>query len=663
MSEGNEANRVGALDLLRALAVVAVLLYHADTALTGGLLGVSVFFTLSGFLIGSQLWREQARTGTLDLARFWSRRVRRLLPASLLTVAAIVVAWPLFGYRLSGAEVLSSLAPVRNWVLLDEHAAYGASPSPTTHFWSLAIEEQVYLALPLVLLALGRLRRPRVGGAIVAVLALASLGWGAALAAGGRIDRAYFGTDARLGEVLAGVALAIWLAARPLRRWSVTGGSVVGGASLIGLGVLFLTVEWPSAAVSTFAIPATVVLTVLACAAATLPGSVLDRLGRRRPTRLVADHAYELYLVHVPAFALISEYRTGLSGAGLLTVRLAATVLLAGALHQIVEPIRHRRLLSTPTGFGWVAASMVVITAGVVLLRPPETSSSLTTAAASDLPPTAAPGPVRSEVAPSTTVAVDTAAQSDAPIRSTGTIGPPVEQIAGPLTDLPGRPPLTEPTVADPAAATTTTQPAADTVWLLGDSTLRELDDPTMTAPDLHGRLTEAGWNVVALIGIRAQATCGERPFDNADDDLPPFVLAPAREVIAEWYALTPAQTVVIQLGSNDLTQFRFTDDELRDCLTATVEALPSTTAIHWVLPSFGPWCWCAVDQAHADSARFAGVLDEIAAGHPNLSLVADVLAGSDIDQRATRTEDGIHGTEAGRALRVASLVGALGTP
>ena len=158
-----------ALDGLRAIAVLAVMLYHGGVALTGGgFLGVDIFFVLSGFLITTLLLLEFEGTGRLDLPAFWGRRARRLLPA-LFVVLVVVLVYAAF---LSGqaadsirADVLAALFYVSNWWFIASGNSYFEQfqdPSPLTHTWSLAIEEQWYLLLPLALvLLLPRVRSRR----------------------------------------------------------------------------------------------------------------------------------------------------------------------------------------------------------------------------------------------------------------------------------------------------------------------------------------------------------------------------------------------------------------------------------------------------------------------------------------------------------------------
>ncbi len=155
---------------LRAFAVLAVVTYHLWPArLPGGFVGVDVFFVVSGFLITGHLLRELVATGRIALGSFWARRAKRLLPGAFLTAAATGVAvlvWvPSSLWSQYGRELVAATVYVQNWLLAADSVDYlaqGNQPSPYQHFWSLSVEEQFYIALPLALLgALWAVRRVR----------------------------------------------------------------------------------------------------------------------------------------------------------------------------------------------------------------------------------------------------------------------------------------------------------------------------------------------------------------------------------------------------------------------------------------------------------------------------------------------------------------------
>ena len=203
---------------LRAVAVVLVLLYHAELgAMSGGYIGVDVFFVLSGFLITSLLMRELATTGTVSLMGFWARRARRLLPASGLVVVATLVAGRLMLDGLSQGDLARDalaacafVANVRFFNVGTDYLAEGQATSPLLHFWSLAVEEQYYLLWPglmLLLVRYGRLARR----SLIAVLGLM---WVASLAlcVQSTADEpmwAFFMLPARAWELLSGALIAV----------------------------------------------------------------------------------------------------------------------------------------------------------------------------------------------------------------------------------------------------------------------------------------------------------------------------------------------------------------------------------------------------------------------------------------------------------------------
>src|SRR5262245_51388067 len=219
---------VPALDGLRGIAVAAVVVFHLGH-LRGGFLGVDLFFVLSGFLITSLLLGGRRGGGDgrgVDLKLFWSRRARRLLPALFLLLAGVAVliatATPAGRRPAFRGDALATLGYVANWHAMGHQTSYWdmfSQPSPLDHMWSLAIEEQFYLVWPLVvggLLLLAR-RRSTGGHRAVAGVALAgalasfavlALTWSAT-----STNRAYYGTDARVGPTLLGAALAaVWIA-------------------------------------------------------------------------------------------------------------------------------------------------------------------------------------------------------------------------------------------------------------------------------------------------------------------------------------------------------------------------------------------------------------------------------------------------------------------
>ena len=183
--------RIGGLDGLRAVAVALVLVYHlVPGVLPGGMVGVDAFFVISGFLITSLLVVERRRTGAIDLKRFWTRRLRRIVPALVAAVAAVVALAACVGGDVLVAvrrQVLGSILLVYNWVEIAGGTSYFDQTQPLllTNVWSLAVEEQFYLVWPLVIIAFlsrgASRRRTRLGAILALGLAAVSAAWALSL--------------------------------------------------------------------------------------------------------------------------------------------------------------------------------------------------------------------------------------------------------------------------------------------------------------------------------------------------------------------------------------------------------------------------------------------------------------------------------------------------
>jgi peptidoglycan/LPS O-acetylase OafA/YrhL len=349
------------LDGLRALAVAAVVAYHLDLGWAqGGLLGVGVFFTLSGYLITDLLLGQQENTGGLQLADFWLRRARRLLPA-LFVMLAVVVAWVTLLDRsllpaVRGA-VGASMVYVTNWWLIAQHSSYFAQfgpPSPVGHLWSLAVEEQFYLIWPWLLLIGLRWRR-RGPGADVR-LAAASLVLAAASAVtmallyqpGYDPTRVYDGTDTRAFALLVGSALAFVWPSRHLRVRVANGARwVLEGAGTAGLAV-FAVLVWRTSEYSPFLYRGGMVLlsfgTALMVAAAASPASSFGRILGWRPLRWLGIRSYGIYLWHFPIIVLTTPAGGGDTPSRRVLQLVAIIGCAALSWRYVEEPIRHGAL-------------------------------------------------------------------------------------------------------------------------------------------------------------------------------------------------------------------------------------------------------------------------------------------------------------------------------
>jgi peptidoglycan/LPS O-acetylase OafA/YrhL len=353
------------LDGLRAIAVLGVIAYHLDLGFApGGLLGVSVFFTLSGYLITDLLLSPLSAGGRVSLGGFWLGRARRLLPA-LFLMLVIVTAWvTLFGpaqppqFR---EAVAAAALYVNNWQQIFQDVSYFAqfdAPSPLNHLWSLSVEEQFYIVWPLLLLlgaaVFRELRvpsdiRPRLAAAAL-LLALASA-IAMAIVYRPSLDpsRVYYGTDTRAEELLIGAALAmVW----PSRRLGVgvspSARNLLDGAGIVGL-VVIAVMFWRTNEFSSFLYHGGFLLlsvaTALVVAALAHPATRLGRVIGWEPLRWIGVRSYGVYLWTFPIIVLTTpagEHGTDLVR-DLLQV-IAIITVAALSWHFVEEPIRHGAL-------------------------------------------------------------------------------------------------------------------------------------------------------------------------------------------------------------------------------------------------------------------------------------------------------------------------------
>jgi peptidoglycan/LPS O-acetylase OafA/YrhL len=363
-----------AIDGLRALAVSAVLVYHAEIGfLGGGFIGVDVFFVISGYLITSLLLAERSATGHARILSFWGRRARRLLPALLALIAGTllytVVFLPDEVSSLRG-DTLASLGYVSNWYLIFQDQSYFETfgrPSLLRHLWSLAVEEQFYLCFPLIFaLVLGRLRA-RYAIPIVFTGALASAALMAALYEPGvDASRVYYGTDTHIAGILVGSAVAFaWrpgrLPARVTRANSHLA-DAVGLAALAGLVVISVVATESGAFLYRGGFLAVAVAASLLIAAAVHPGATLiSHVLARRPLVWLGTRSYSVYLWHWPVFMLTRPGQdVSMDGAELFALRVLITLAVAELSFRLVEaPVRTGSLRRVWLSIGRVARARV----------------------------------------------------------------------------------------------------------------------------------------------------------------------------------------------------------------------------------------------------------------------------------------------------------------
>jgi peptidoglycan/LPS O-acetylase OafA/YrhL len=377
-----------AIDGLRALAVAAVLLFHAGH-LSGGFLGVDTFFVISGFLITRLLLREVETTGSVALGAFWARRARRLLPALALMICVLTV-WNLrYGTppeRLTlRHDTLWSLSFLMNWhEVFSAHDYWSsfAEKSPLTHLWSLAVEEQFYVVWPLVALAVVRwARRPqRAMFAICASGTVASFVLMTALYDPNASTRVYEGTDTRIGAMMIGAMCATSTVRNAMaqafskqsRRSTTAAGFGLASATAVVLW-LYVTAHGTDSMLFRggffiFAAAVGLLLGALTVDPLTLRSPVrttITNVLSLRPLRAVGRLSYGLYLWHWPIFVVLNPVRTGLGDWALVAVRLSVTAVVSVLSYRFIERPVREGLQRRPT---WVSAPATGLAVGLAAL-------------------------------------------------------------------------------------------------------------------------------------------------------------------------------------------------------------------------------------------------------------------------------------------------------
>ena len=497
------------LDGLRAIAVLAVIVYHANAAwLPGGFLGVEVFFVISGYLITLLLVAEHERTDAVSLRDFWSRRARRLLPA-LFVMMGLLVVWSAFFERdalgaLRG-DVIAGALYGSNWFQVWIGAGYTAVNdfAPLRHLWSLAVEEQFYVVWPVVMLIIlraGRDRLPRVamwfvgvafviGVAIALLMPSGPIGtcvetpdayWSIGERCVSKVDALYLSTPTRATGLLLGAALAlVWRPFALLRGPMRNKGKSLDPLAIIGLAGLAL-LAWNTKILKLkgeeglHADPLlfrgglflTGILTVMVIAAVAHQRAFSGRVLGNPVLRVIGERSYGLYLYHWPVFqALRHEAGVALQlhefvGAMLVTVAITEI-----SYRYVELPIRERRfresmgsLLRSGPGALRRRGTFGVLTATIVAVP----AFSVVSLAAAELKPNA----VQASLNEAEGVVIDVLDEVSAPVTGTPTIPVP-DTTSGPSTGSTDVPATTSTTT------TTVFVPPFYEVFALGDSVMK----------------------------------------------------------------------------------------------------------------------------------------------------------------------------------------------
>jgi peptidoglycan/LPS O-acetylase OafA/YrhL len=619
------------LDGLRALAVLAVIAYHLGLGWApGGLLGVGVFFTLSGYLITDLLLGQHETTGRLQLADFWLRRARRLLPA-LFVMLAVVAAWVTLLDRdqlpaIRGA-VAASAAYVGNWWLIAQHSSYFAQfapPMPLGHLWSLAVEEQFYLIWPWLLLlglrwARGRPRaRTRLAGATLLLAVLSAVLMALLYRPGYDPTRIYDGTDTRAFAVLIGAALAFVWPSRHLgsdvteaARW------ILDGIGLTGLAIIGVLI-WRTSEYSPFLYRGGMVLlsagTALAVGAAASPASRLGVLLGIRPLRWIGVRSYGIYLWHYPIIVLTSP-ANGRDSLARGTLQVAAAFVVAALSWRFIEePVRHGaigRWLAQARSAGW---------------RP------------------GAAGP-RTRL----TVVASVGVVALASCGLAGVVRAPASQAAGtPPTPSPAAarmPRPSAPASPSPAATGGRARTACRAVVHIGDSTSDGLISPDYL-PNPRRRIG-AQYARVGVIRFIPEISGGTSIVETSSGQ--PNTYAVAQQLIRDGYR----GCWVLALGTNDTADVAIGSVVSRPARIRQMMSVIGSQPVMWVnvksLLATGPY-------SEADMLAWNAALTRACARYPNMR----VYDWASVVKNSWFISDGIHFTSHGYAVRAHRIARAL---
>jgi len=647
------------LDGMRALAVVAVMLYHTNNGwVPGGFIGVEVFFVISGYLITLLLIGEHERSGRIDLKQFWLRRARRLLPALYLTLAVLMIYCSLFEREQLGnlrGDVIAGLTYVSNWYQIWVGQGYTSQLDfvPLRHLWSLAVEEQFYLVWPLVMVALIRLGRRRLpsialwlAGAAVAIAAITALlysgatpdqaaaHWTIGARQISKTDALYLSTITRAGGLLLGAAFAmLWRPVAVVRGPLRDKGrqlDLVALAGLAGLAVVawnfHVTQENGAGYPWLFrgGFLAVGLCTLAMIAAVTHRGAVTGRLLGNPVLNWIGTRSYGLYLFHWPIYQIIRTEAGATLTLGEFALAMVLTVAITEASYRYVEtPVRTRQL-----GAVWRRiteradprprqAVVLGATAAVLLL-----GFSAVSMARSE--------PRQNDLARELAAARDALEHPDSTPPTAATVAPTT------LTPLPTTTNAVMP--ADPAATT-----AAPTT---------EAPTTTTTPPvsDLGPRVA-IGDSVLLGAGPTLRDTLG---FTVVADESRQFsYYVPTIEQWAASGELQGVEIVVIALGTNG----NISEDDAREVLDLLAD-VPRVLLVH----NYVSRSWAASNNA---------LMDRLAGEYPNVGpspLYWDVLA-KDCQTWATNNglsgncfySDNIHLDTAGQRYYVQLIADTLG--
>jgi peptidoglycan/LPS O-acetylase OafA/YrhL len=654
---GRDQRYMPGLDGLRAVAVIGVVVFHLGFGfLPGGLLGVSVFFTLSGYLITDLLMSEWRSSGQLQLGDFWIRRARRLLPA-LFVMLAVVSIWVSVGDpsqlgALRG-DVFSSAVYANNWWLIFHHVSYFdrfGPPSPLGNLWSLAVEEQFYLLWPWLLLG-GLLWARRAGGegrarlhriarrrdvlvGVTLIVAVASAVEMALLYHPG-VDptRLYDGTDTRAFGLLFGAALAmVWPSRQVTGHVSANARRLLdalGAVGLVGIALLM----WRTTQYSAFLYRGGLVLlsiaTMLVIVAASHPATWVGKALGWGPLRWIGLWSYAIYLWHYPIIVLTTPTVTHGVDKVRVLLQVAAIVGIAALSWKFIEsPIRHGAL-----GRWWKqlrsARGQIVTESGATR-----------------------PAVIVAVVGLAVTVVALIGLIPTAPVNTLTTAIPPNQSLTRVVSGTRHvHVPTTTTTTAGGATSTTAAPPApmssCTSVVHVGDSTSESLVDDTYISPpeQLPAQYGRVGASTVNLQISGARSTGPEMVDGQPNGD------QVAQQLISQGYH----GCWVLALGTNDAADIAVGSNTGAAARIQKIMSIIGNQPVMWVnvvsLLTSGYY-------ANANMQAWNAALVAACPAYPDMRI----YDWASVAQPGWFISDGIHYSSAGSVQRSADFANALAT-
>jgi peptidoglycan/LPS O-acetylase OafA/YrhL len=369
------------LDGLRAVAVYLVVLFHAGSSwFSGGYIGVDVFFVLSGYLVTQLLLRDITARGAIRFGRFYARRFRRLLPAAFVALIVTAMVFTAIG---SPAEVLNAAGSFKaaflyatNWYFIHQASGYfGANitTNPVLQFWSLAVEEQFYLLWPLALggiffftRRLETTRQLRVVRTIIAAGAIASAVWALTLR-NTNPNHAYYGTDTRAYELLAGALLAL------IPQLIDTARTYQRAMRAAAIGSLAVLIAVATSSIHLDAIQrgiaATITTTALIIAIETTEHGIIKRALSNNATVYLGKISYGTYLWHWIVILVATRTFHLDTLTTIATCALIATALASLSYQLLEHPIRTNQLLNNHR-YTVIATGLTISTIAALILIP-----------------------------------------------------------------------------------------------------------------------------------------------------------------------------------------------------------------------------------------------------------------------------------------------------